>query len=48
MCWGNPLSRMQARWIYCGGATALLGKILENGTKQAAHDYARAVLLDDG
>jgi CubicO group peptidase (beta-lactamase class C family) len=34
------------RWIYCGGATALIGKILENGTKQALHDYARAVLFD--
>jgi CubicO group peptidase (beta-lactamase class C family) len=34
------------RWIYCGGATALIGKILENGTKQLLHDYARAVLFD--
>ena len=34
------------RWNYCGGATALIGKILENGTQQAAHDYARAVLFD--
>jgi CubicO group peptidase (beta-lactamase class C family) len=34
------------RWIYCGGATALIGKILENGTKQTLHDYARAVLFD--
>ncbi len=34
------------RWIYCGGATALIGKILENGTKQVLHDYARAVLFD--
>jgi CubicO group peptidase (beta-lactamase class C family) len=33
------------RWNYCGGATALIGKILENGTQQAAHDYARAVLF---
>ncbi len=34
------------RWIYCGGATALIGTILENGTKQMVHDYARAVLFD--
>jgi CubicO group peptidase (beta-lactamase class C family) len=34
------------RWIYCGGATALLGKILENGTKQKLADYARTVLFD--
>jgi CubicO group peptidase (beta-lactamase class C family) len=35
-----------ARWIYCGGATALIGKILENGTKQKLPDYARAALFD--
>jgi CubicO group peptidase (beta-lactamase class C family) len=34
------------KWIYCGGATALIGKISENGTKQSLHDYARAVLFD--
>jgi CubicO group peptidase (beta-lactamase class C family) len=34
------------RWIYCGGATALIGKILEYGTKQSLHDYAREVLFD--
>jgi CubicO group peptidase (beta-lactamase class C family) len=34
------------RWIYCGGATALIGKILEKGTGQSLHDYARAVLFD--
>jgi CubicO group peptidase (beta-lactamase class C family) len=34
------------RWTYCGGATALIGKILENGTKQSLHDYARKVLFD--
>ena len=34
------------RWNYCGGATALIGKILEIGTRQKAHDYARAVLFD--
>jgi CubicO group peptidase (beta-lactamase class C family) len=34
------------RWIYCGGATALIGKILEKGTGQSLHDYARTVLFD--
>src|SRR5262249_19681177 len=28
------------------GATALIGKILENGMRQSLHDYARAVLFD--
>jgi CubicO group peptidase (beta-lactamase class C family) len=34
------------RWIYCGGATVLIGKILEKGIGQSLHDYARAVLFD--
>lgn len=34
------------RWTYCSGATALLGKILENATRQPLHEYARAVLFD--
>jgi CubicO group peptidase (beta-lactamase class C family) len=34
------------RWIYNGGATALIGKILENGVRQPVPDYARAVLFD--
>jgi CubicO group peptidase (beta-lactamase class C family) len=34
------------RWIYCGGATALIGKIIENGTRQPLPDYARRVLFD--
>jgi CubicO group peptidase (beta-lactamase class C family) len=34
------------RFIYCGGATALIGKILEKGTGQSLHDYARAALFD--
>ena len=33
-------------WIYCSGATALIGKIIENGIKRSLHDYARAVLFD--
>jgi CubicO group peptidase (beta-lactamase class C family) len=34
------------RWIYSGGATALIGKILENGIRQSLPDYARTVLFD--
>ena len=34
------------RWIYNGGATALIGKILENGIRQSLPNYARAVLFD--
>jgi CubicO group peptidase (beta-lactamase class C family) len=33
------------RWIYSGGATALVGKILETGVGPV-HDYARAALFD--
>ena len=44
---GQPIvAAAGERWIYCGGATALIGKILENGTKQPLHDYARTVLFD--
>jgi CubicO group peptidase (beta-lactamase class C family) len=44
---GQPIvAAPGVRWIYCGGATALIGKILENGTRQNLHDYARAVLFD--
>lgn len=35
-----------ARWIYNGGATALLGHIIARGTGQALPDYARAALFD--
>ena len=34
------------RWTYCGGATALLGRIIAKGTGKPLHDYARAVLFD--
>ncbi len=33
------------RWIYSGGATALLGKILANGTGMRLQDYAREKLF---
>jgi CubicO group peptidase (beta-lactamase class C family) len=34
------------RWTYCGGATALLGRIIAKGTGKSLHEYARAVLFD--
>jgi CubicO group peptidase (beta-lactamase class C family) len=34
------------RWVYSGGATALLGRILAKGTGKSLHDYAREVLFD--
>jgi CubicO group peptidase (beta-lactamase class C family) len=34
------------RWIYSGGATALLGRIIAKGTGKSLPDYARAVLFD--
>jgi CubicO group peptidase (beta-lactamase class C family) len=34
------------RWTYCGGATALLGRIIAKGTGTSLHDYAREVLFD--
>ena len=33
-------------WTYSGGATALLGKLIEDGTGMSLDDYARAVLFD--
>jgi CubicO group peptidase (beta-lactamase class C family) len=35
-----------ARWIYNGGATALLGRLIARGTGQALPDYARQALFD--
>jgi CubicO group peptidase (beta-lactamase class C family) len=34
------------RWTYCGGATALLGRIIAKGTGKSLHDYAREALFD--
>ena len=34
------------RWTYCGGATALLGRILAKGTRKSLHDFAREALFD--
>jgi CubicO group peptidase (beta-lactamase class C family) len=34
------------RWIYCGGATALLARIIEKGTGKELHAFARERLFD--
>jgi CubicO group peptidase (beta-lactamase class C family) len=34
------------RWLYSGGATALLGRIIAKGTGQTLPDYARTALFD--
>jgi CubicO group peptidase (beta-lactamase class C family) len=34
------------RWIYSGGTTVLIGKIIEKGVGTSLHDYARRVLFD--
>ncbi len=34
------------RWIYNGGATALLARLIEKGTGRRLHDFAREVLFE--
>jgi CubicO group peptidase (beta-lactamase class C family) len=34
------------RWLYCGGATTLLGRIITKGTGRALPDYARTALFE--
>ena len=34
------------RWTYCGGATALIARIIANGTAKPLHDFAREALFD--
>ena len=34
------------RWLYSGGATALIGRIIAKGTGRSLPDYARAALFD--
>jgi CubicO group peptidase (beta-lactamase class C family) len=34
-----------ARWTYCGGATALLGRLIADGTGRSLPQYAQAVLF---
>jgi CubicO group peptidase (beta-lactamase class C family) len=40
------LSEPGKNWVYCGGATALLGHLIERGTGLPLLDYARGVLFD--
>ena len=35
-----------AKWTYCGGATALLGRLIAKGTGDTLHNYARRVLFE--
>ncbi len=35
-----------AYWTYCGGATALLARMIVRGSGQSLHDFARANLFD--
>ena len=34
------------KWTYCGGATAILGRLIAKGTGEKLHDYARRMLFD--
>ena len=34
------------KWSYCGGATAILGRLIAKGSDEKLHDYARRVLFD--
>jgi CubicO group peptidase (beta-lactamase class C family) len=34
------------KWTYCGGATALLGRLIAKGTGEKLTDYARRMLFD--
>jgi CubicO group peptidase (beta-lactamase class C family) len=34
------------KWGYCGGATAILGRLIAKGAGEKLHDYARRVLFD--
>ncbi len=34
------------KWVYCGGATALLGRLIARGTGEKLLDYARRVLFE--
>lgn len=47
MCWSGPSSSPPGkRWIYNGGATALLARLIEKGTGKQLHEFAREVLFD--
>ena len=34
------------KWTYCGGATAILGRLIAKGTGEKLHGYARRVLFE--
>jgi CubicO group peptidase (beta-lactamase class C family) len=40
------VSEPGSRWIYCGGATALLGRLIAKGTGETLLAYSRQVLFD--
>jgi len=43
----RPIAREPGtHWTYCGGATALLGRLIARGTGQPLLDYCRRVLFD--
>jgi CubicO group peptidase (beta-lactamase class C family) len=43
----RPIAREPGvKWVYCGGATALLARLISKGTGEALLDYARGVLFD--
>jgi CubicO group peptidase (beta-lactamase class C family) len=43
----RPIVEMPgARWTYCGGATALIARLIAKGTGKSLHDFAREALFD--
>jgi CubicO group peptidase (beta-lactamase class C family) len=42
----RPVREPGRRWSYCGGATALLGRIIAKGADKPLHDFAREQLFD--
>jgi len=40
------VDRPGAHWTYCGGATALLARLISKGSGKSLHDFARAFLFD--
>src|ERR1700739_3754258 len=43
---GRSVMEPGRRWIYNGGATALLARIIAKGTGKPLHDFARVALFD--
>ena len=42
----NVVDTPGAHWTYCGGATALLARIIAKGSNKTLHDFARENLFD--